>query len=134
MSGEIWTGGCQCGHVRYEARTRPRDAAYCHCSMCRRLHAAPVAAYADVPVEDFAYVAGEPAVYASSAQAERRFCPRCGSQLEFRLRQNPQVVEIAISTLDRAAEIAPEYHIWSESRLPWFDTVDTLPRRRRETE
>jgi Uncharacterized conserved protein len=132
VSAEAWTGGCLCGHVRYEARARPADPAYCHCRMCQRLSGAPAMAFADVPLSAFAYVAGEPAVYVSSDTAERRFCPKCGSHLDWRLRDDPQVVEIPLTSLDRAAEIAPEYHIWTESRLPWFDTADHLPRRPQE--
>lgn len=129
---EIWAGGCLCGAIRYEARMRPTDPAYCHCRMCQHIGGAPAMAFADVPLDHFAYVKGEPAVYRSSAMAERRFCPRCGSPLEWRAIENPTQVEITIASLDRAAELAPAAHIWTESRLPWFDTTDSCPRHRRE--
>ena len=29
---------------------------------------------------------------------------------------------------DLEVAVEPEYHIWNESRIPWFDTVDDLPR------
>ncbi|HLO78239.1 MAG TPA: GFA family protein [Magnetospirillum sp.] len=129
---EVWTGGCQCGAIRYEARVRPTAPAYCHCRMCQRVSGAPVMAFADVPVDQFAYVRGEPAIYRSSPIAERRFCPQCGTSLEYRLADAAQVVEVAIASLDRAAELAPQAHMWTESRLPWFETTDTAPRHRRE--
>lgn len=127
-----WTGGCLCGAIRYEARHRPTAPAYCHCRMCQHLSGAPAMTFADVAIEDFAYVKGEPAVYRSSAGAERRFCPTCGSPLEWRAAEGPTTVEITIASLDRAAELAPTAHIWTESRLPWFDTTDSGPRHRRE--
>ena len=37
-------------------------------------------------------------------------------------------VDLNIGSLDHPSSIAPEYHIWTESRIPWFETVDELPR------
>jgi len=31
-----WTGGCQCGAVRYQLLTPPEHACLCHCRMCQR--------------------------------------------------------------------------------------------------
>ena len=31
-------------------------------------------------------------------------------------------------TLDHPEQVAPQYHIWTDSRIPWFDTADSLPR------
>ncbi len=39
-------GGCQCGAVRYAITGEPALAAICHCTMCRRAHAAPAVAWA----------------------------------------------------------------------------------------
>ena len=33
---------CQCGTVRYEVCADPLDAKICHCSMCQKLHGAPM--------------------------------------------------------------------------------------------
>jgi len=129
--GQSWHGGCACGFVRYRADVRPTDPGYCHCQICRKTSGAPVVAFADVPVEAFHYIQGETALYRSSERGERRFCPRCGSTLEFRF-TGGAVVEIAIATLDHAAEFAPLSHHWHGSRLPWFDTADSLPRHDRE--
>ena len=127
-------GGCHCGYVRYEVRVNPDKAFYCHCRICQRLAGSPVMAFAQVPLVDFRYVAGEPVVYPSSEWGERRFCPRCGSQLEYRRRADPQTVEFCVSTLDDPASVTPKAHLFNESRIPWFDTTDQLPRRRRLTE
>jgi hypothetical protein len=34
-----------------------------------------------------------------------------------------------VVTLDDPSIIEPTMHIWTESRLPWFDTSDDHPRR-----
>ena len=132
MSGaEIWTGGCACGRLRYEARVRPTDPGYCHCGLCRKSSGAPVMALADVPLEHFSYTQGTPSVYRSSKHGERRFCPQCGSQLDFRF-VGADVVEVTIASLDRAADLPPISHHWHDSRLSWFDTADCLPRHPQE--
>lgn len=126
-----WTGGCACGHIRYEADVTPSDPAYCHCQTCRKTSGAPVVAFADVPLAAFRYTQGTPSVYRSSERGERRFCPLCGTQLEFRF-SGADLVELTIASLDRADALAPLSHHWHHTRLAWFDTIDNTPRYRRE--
>lgn len=123
----MWSGGCLCGRVRYACRVKPENAGYCHCRMCQRNSGAPVMACAYVGLADFSYTAGEPAIYRSSEQGERRFCPTCGTPLEYRERDG-DFVSVNVATLDRPEEVPPTFHIWTESRIPWFDTADELPR------
>jgi hypothetical protein len=73
-------------------------------------------------------MSGEPSIYRSSAWGERRFCPSCGTQLEFRLSDKPQYVELNFVTLDEPEVIEPMMHIWCSSRLHWFELGDSLPR------
>ncbi len=127
LADETWAGGCLCGRVRYRCRTKPRNAGYCHCRICQRNAGAPVIACAYVGLEDFAYTAGEPTVYQSTEQGERRFCPTCGTPLEYRERGG-DFVSVNVATLDRPEEVKPAFHIWTASRIPWFDTRDDLPR------
>jgi hypothetical protein len=87
--------GCLCGAIRYRMSTEPRRADYCHCSMCRRAAGAPVVARLTVANESFAWTAGEHAVYHSSPEAERLFCPKCGTQLA--LRDEPEHLYVTLS-------------------------------------
>jgi hypothetical protein len=121
-------GGCLCGKVRYRISAAPRDAAYCHCRMCQRAGGAPVVAWLTAARSDFAWTAGEPAVYGSSPGAERLFCPVCGSQLVFRALAEPETLDVTLASLDDPAAVRPSYHIWTASRIAWFDTKDDLPR------
>jgi hypothetical protein len=122
-----YEGGCLCGRVRYAARGRPIDAGYCHCRLCQRSSGAPVLAWASFPSEAFAYVKGEPTVYRSSPQGRREFCQRCGTQIAFRESGAPSM-DLNVASLDEPAALPPEYHIWTGSRIPWFDLADDLPR------
>lgn len=121
-------GGCLCGEIRYKVNGTLIDAGYCHCSICRRASGAPVVAWLTVPVQSFSYLQGKPSVYRSSAHSQREFCGRCGTQLVFRRTEDPVTADVTIASLDDPSLIEPEYHIWRESRIPWFETIDTLPR------
>ena len=119
-------GGCLCGAVRYRISAAPRSADYCHCRMCRRAAGAPVVARLTVANAAFAWIKGEPAVHRSSAEAERLFCAACGTQLA--LRDEPDYLDVTLASLDDPAAVRPGYHIWTTSRIAWFDTADDLPR------
>ena len=57
-----------------------------------------------------------------------RFCPRCGTQLVFE-RTEPGAaaeVDVTVASLDDPASLRPDRHIWTASRIPWFDTDDDL--------
>jgi len=124
---EAFQGGCLCGALRYVAG-KPIDAGYCHCRICQRSSGAPVLAWASFPVDGFAYQQGSPSLYRSSPNAHREFCGVCGTQIAFRDQKTATTVDINIASLDDPASLKPEYHIWTGSRIPWFDTTDDLPR------
>jgi hypothetical protein len=75
----------------------------------------------------FAWTRGEPAVYRSSAKAERLFCGACGTQLVFREDAQPEL-DVTLASLDAPAGVRPRHHIWTSSRIPWFEIADDLPR------
>lgn len=125
---QILAGGCLCGDIRYRISAPAVEALYCHCLMCRRAHGAPVVAWLTVRRADFSFTAGTPHDYRSSADAIRCFCGRCGTPLTWRAIANPAFVDVSIGSLDDPAAVAPSLHLWTESRIAWFDTVDHLPR------
>ena len=127
---EILTGGCLCGAVRYRITGAPVEALYCHCGMCRRAHGAPVVAWLTVPLDAFAVTTGNPVAYRSSAKAFRHFCGSCGTPLTWRGADNPRLVDVSIASFDDPDAVAPTLHLWTDSRIGWFDTADRLPRYR----
>jgi hypothetical protein len=122
------TGGCLCGEIRYRIDAAPVEALYCHCRMCRRAHGAPVVAWLTAPSEDFTLTAGDPVAHQSSPKAIRCFCGRCGTPLTWQAVGNPALVDVSIASLDDPAAVAPSIHLWTGSRIPWFETADHLPR------
>jgi hypothetical protein len=121
-------GGCLCGGVRYRISAAPRHAGYCHCRMCQRASGAPVVAWLTLASDAFAWTKGEAAVYRSSQQAERLFCPTCGTQLAFRDIAEPDHLDLTVASLDDSEAVRPSRHIWTASRIGWFDTADDLRR------
>jgi hypothetical protein len=123
-------GGCLCDAVRYRIEGDPIDAGYCHCRLCQRSAGAPVLAWATFPIAAFTITKGKPKRYDSSRRAHRHFCARCGTQLTFRKTRGARHVDVNVATLDRPGRVPPEYHIWTASRIRWFDVRDRLPRHR----
>ncbi len=121
-------GGCQCGNIRYEIGGEPMLAAICHCSMCRRANAAPVVAWAMYAQEQVRFTRAQPQEYASSAEARRGFCPRCGTQISFTADFLPGLIDITIGSLDQPEAVRPTLHSWHSKHLGWVEFADGLPR------
>lgn len=120
-------GGCLCGSLRYGVRAAPVDSGYCHCRLCQLSTGAPVLAWASFPASDFAYLKGTPKRYRSSARGLREFCAECGTQICYR-GDGSDHVDVNVGSLDEPASAEPRCHIYTASRIPWFDTADRLPR------
>ncbi len=120
-------GGCLCGAVRYRACGPVIAAAHCHCAMCRRAAGAPFVSFAAVPSDRFAWTAGTPKLYRSSASGWRYFCGDCGAQLAFQSSDRPESIEFTVATLDQPDSLVPTYHVWCMSRLPWIDIPASQP-------
>ena len=121
-------GGCLCGAVRFRATALPIRAGYCHCRLCQLNSGAPVSAWAEFHVKNFAIFKGAPGVYQSSEWGERLFCPACGSFLLFRPRPDPKSLSVNVASFDDPSLFPPSHHIFVRRRIPWFDTADSLPR------
>lgn len=124
-------GGCLCGAIRYRLASEPVDPGYCHCRMCQRFSGAPVMAFASVPLLDFRIEKGNPVRTRTSAFGERWFCGDCGSSLAMWVDHAPDMLDFAMVSLDDPTWLPPAFHVWRESRVGWFDTIDALPRHER---
>jgi hypothetical protein len=120
-------GGCLCGTVRYSVEATS-DVGYCHCRICQLSSGAPAVVWMTVPCDAFRYTAGAPQEYRSSPRGLRYFCGICGTQLCFRRPQRTSAVDVNVATLDDPGAVKPQYHIWTSSKICWFDTADDLPR------
>jgi hypothetical protein len=127
---EAKRGSCLCGSARYEITGPIRAAEYCHCSMCRKAHGSGCSANAQVAAVDFHWIAGRQLVeeFASSPQRRKCFCSRCGSQLLIRRIDDPSTLVITLGTLDGDPGVRPSRHVFVDSKAPWYELTDDLPR------
>ena len=54
--------------------------------------------------------------------------PGCGTQLAFRDMAEPAALDVTLASLDEPAAVRPSHHIWTSSRIAWFEIADDLPR------
>jgi hypothetical protein len=123
-----WTGGCLCGAVRYRLASAPYDAGWCHCRTCQLNSGAPAMAFASVAAADWRVEQGEPRRVKSSSFGHRLSCGACGTPLAMRVDHQPETFDFSIATLDEPGRIAPGFHIFWASKVPWFEPGDALPR------
>lgn len=124
------TGGCFCGHVRYEAHGEPFHPTICHCADCRRIFGAPLVGWFSLRRGDWRLTAAEPARFASSPGVERSFCPRCGTGLSYASARFPEEIDVSIGSLDDAEAMPPADNTMAGSRLSWSFGIHALPWRK----
>jgi hypothetical protein len=126
MTKERWSGGCQCGAVRYEFTVRPDNPCICHCRMCQKQFGNFFGSFAGSHTDHFRVTRGTLAIFASSDDAERGFCRDCGTPLTYKARSRPRI-SVSIGSLDRHSEMKPDFQYGMESCEPWFRDLASLP-------
>lgn len=122
-------GSCLCGTVQWAFDGAPGEMSHCHCSICRKLHAAPFATFFSVPTASYRVTDGADAIrrYESSPGFVRAFCSCCGSVAPFEVGEGHRVA-IPAGCLDDDPGVRPTMHIFAASKAPWLEIVDDLPR------
>lgn len=121
------SGGCQCGAVRFTA-TAVGGASICHCRMCQKAFGAPFGALVTVNNADLEWTRGPPAYFKSSNVVRRGFCAACGTPLTYVARDGE--TEVAVCAFDDPNAAAPTKQLSVETRVGWFDGIETLEARR----
>lgn len=87
-------------------------------------------AFASIPFADLIVESGESELraHASSTQAERWFCSRCGTPLWVQDREVPRNRDFSLATLDDPLRVVPQFHMFWDSRIDWDQPGDDLPR------
>jgi ADP-ribosyl-[dinitrogen reductase] hydrolase len=100
-------GSCLCGAIVYEVDRLDMPILHCHCTTCRKAHAALFAPIAGVYREHFRWLRGEEKLssYESSPGKLRYFCSVCGSHLVASRATQPHVV-LRIATLDEDPHVS----------------------------
>ncbi|WP_396593171.1 GFA family protein [Brevundimonas sp. R86498] len=121
------TGGCHCGGIRYAVSAAPVRHSLCHCTDCRRSAGAPAVAWAVFPREAVV-ITGEPVWYASSSEARRGFCGRCGTGLFYASDVIfPGEIDLQTATLDDPDALPLDAQVQIAERIGWMAHLDRLP-------
>ncbi|MVA26603.1 GFA family protein [Agrobacterium vitis] len=120
---EIFSGGCQCGAVRFQA-AKLGQPSICHCRMCQKQFGGFFSALVTADQAHLTWTRGQPKLFRSSAKVKRGFCEKCGTPLTY---QHPTGVEIAIGAFDNPAAFEPAIQVNHHKRLPWIDTLFEKP-------
>jgi len=130
-----YTGGCQCGSIRYEVRGEPRQVVACHCTECQRQSGSAFGMTMVVSEDVFKISKGEPKIYRSTSPAGRAkvgaFCPDCGTRVYHQPEWRKGTISVKPGTLDDTSWLRPDLHIWTSSKQPWVmipESVQSHPR------
>jgi hypothetical protein len=127
-----YTGGCQCGSVRYVLTTKPIRLGACHCKECQRQSGSAFGMFMPVK-KDSLTVTGltkqVTRIADSGNEVTRVFCPECGVRIYHLLNSARDMVSLKPGTLDDTSWLRPELFIWMKSaqgRVPVPNDVKAL--------
>jgi hypothetical protein len=122
-----YTGGCQCGSVRYVLTAEPIRLAACHCTECQCQSGSAFGM--SMPVtKDSLSVTGSTKQFTriadSGGEVTGVFCPDCGVRIYHVLKSAPDVLSLKPGTLDDTRWLRPSSFIWMKSAQGWVPIPD----------
>lgn len=125
------TGACLCGAVTFEYAGDIAEAAYCHCTDCRRTTGSAFNISVGLKSSGFKVTKGSPHEFTKTADSgnllTRHFCGNCGSPLYTSSPSNADMVYVKAGAFDDPGFIKPAYQSWTRSRVRWADIPANLP-------
>ncbi len=120
----VFSGGCQCGAVRFRVEGALGDPSVCHCRMCQKASGNFYAALVSVRGAKLDWTRGERKTFRSSNYGSRGFCGECGTPLTY---EAPDGLALAIGAFDDPSLLAPQIQWGVEAKLPYVDHIPELP-------
>jgi hypothetical protein len=120
---QTWSGGCQCGAVRFTVNGPLGDASVCYCRMCQKATGGPFGLYVRVEPDRLTWTRGKPKLFASSNVAHRGFCADCGTPLTWEYEGG---LDLTVAAFDKADEIEPVIQMSFEDQFPWLWRLDAV--------
>jgi hypothetical protein len=129
-SNEPYTGGCDCGAIRYTVVGEPMVMNDCQCRQCQRdsgtgrgSHLTFVGASVTVTGEASHWeTVGE-----GGTRKRRAFCPTCGNPVYLSFPDMPDVFVAAAGSLDDPARYRPQLVMWTSAAQAWDRHDPALP-------
>ena len=124
-------GSCLCGGVRFEVTLPFTRAIHCHCSRCRKARGTAHATNYVVPLSGIAFTRGAELLTTYRVPEAQYFahvfCSSCGSSMP-RLDEVRGIAIVPMGGLDDDPGVRPQNHIFVDSKAPWHEILDDLPR------
>jgi hypothetical protein len=123
-------GGCACGAVRYRLTSAPMFVHCCHCHDCQRQTGSAFVLNALIEA-DRVDVSGETVPISMPTDSGKPHivyrCPKCQTAMwsEYGGRTKDRFVRVG--TLDDPAQMPPDVHIFTRSKLPWVTLPEGVP-------
>jgi hypothetical protein len=123
-------GGCACGALRYRLASEPLFIHCCHCSSCQRQTGSAFVINLLIEADRVEITEGAPRpvdVPRDGGGVQRIFrCPNCQVAV-FSEYGRPQIRFVRGGTLDDPADLTPDVHIFTRSKLPWVRLPSKTP-------
>ena len=118
----LFTGGCLCGAVRYEAAGEPQFAGHCYCADCRKASGSGFIPFMSFAAEAVRFT-GETRQFRSRSfrgtAAVRNSCPACGGLVFGGEVGATDSHTIYAGSLDDASRFHPTVAIFDRDRPAW---------------
>ncbi len=122
-SPDYLEGGCACGEIRYRLRMPPMFVHCCHCQDCQRQTGSAFVLNAITETDRIELLRGNPEPVAVPTDSGRSHdiyrCPVCRVALWSDYGKRPNLRFLRVGTLDDAAAVQPDVHIFTRSKVPW---------------
>ena len=116
MSINIRTGGCMCGHTRYEIDLDGAKTGNCHCRDCQKNSGGAFMPFTSVKFGQLKWIREPEGVASISAIAKRRFCEKCGTPMTWEGVEYQHHQSVSTGTLDDPSCTRITYEIFTRSR------------------
>jgi hypothetical protein len=127
-SPDYLDGGCACGSIRYRLRLPPMFVHCCHCQDCQRQTGSAFVLNAITETDRIELLKGHPEPVAVPTDSGRSHdiyrCPACRVALWSDYGKRLNLRFLRVGTLDDAAAVEPDVHIFIRSKLPWVRLPD----------
>lgn len=126
---ESWSGGCQCGSVRYAFAPSAILTLYCcHCRDCQRQSGSAFGMSLILPRPAFMLERGSLRIWhhatARGTPKRAHFCPECGNRIFNDGGPEEGRISVKAGTLDDPGPLRPVAHLWTRRRHPWLYLTD----------
>jgi hypothetical protein len=117
-----YTGGCQCGALRYEARDEPVFAGLCYCEDCRRTTGSIGSPFMAFRSADLTLTGATAQAYCTAlrgTKTTRNFCARCHALVFGGEDGIDEILNIYAGTLDEPSRFIPRVAIMTRGKPDW---------------